>query len=73
MFTLSVHCRTNFPARKQQSDLDVALDPGVGDALLSGALLEAVLPPLLDRVRPDLVFYNAGVDPHETTGSAGWP
>ena len=32
VFTLSVHCRANFPARKQQSDLDVALDAGVGDA-----------------------------------------
>ena len=29
---LSVHCRVDFPARKQQSDLDVALDAGVGDA-----------------------------------------
>ena len=63
--TLSVHCRTNFPARKQQSDLDIALDPGTGDELYL-AMLEAVLPPLLERVRPDLVFYNAGVDPHES-------
>ena len=63
VFTLSVHCRANFPARKQQSDLDVALDPGVGDADYL-ALLDGLLPPVLDRVRPDLVFYNAGVDPH---------
>ena len=61
--TLSVHCRVNFPARKQQSDLDVALDAGVGDADYL-AVLDHLLPPLLDRVRPDLVFYNAGVDPH---------
>jgi len=27
-------------------------------------VLEANLPAVLDRVRPDLVFYNAGVDPH---------
>jgi acetoin utilization deacetylase AcuC-like enzyme len=61
--TLSVHCRANYPARKQQSDLDVALDPGVddGDYL---ELLAELLPALLDRTRPDLVFYNAGVDPH---------
>ena len=62
-FTLSVHCRTNFPARKQQSDLDVALDAEVGDADYLG-LLDGLLPALLDRVRPDLVLYNAGVDPH---------
>ena len=63
-FTLSVHCRTNYPARKQQSDLDVALDAGVGDADYLAAI-DGLLPALLDRVRPDLVFYNAGVDPHQ--------
>ena len=63
VFTLSVHCRANYPARKQQSDLDVALDAGVGDADYL-VLLENLLPALLDRLRPDLVFYNAGVDPH---------
>lgn len=63
VMTLSVHCRANFPVRKQQSDLDVALDPGVGDADYL-ATLEAVLPAMIDRARPDLVFYNAGVDPH---------
>ncbi|HET6466986.1 MAG TPA: histone deacetylase [Geminicoccaceae bacterium] len=61
--TFSMHCRTNFPARKQQSDLDVALEPGTGDRAYLDALA-TVLPPLLDRTRPDLVFYNAGVDPH---------
>lgn len=61
--TFSVHCRANFPARKQQSDLDVALDPELGDRAYLD-VLDGVLPGLLDRVRPDLVFYNAGVDPH---------
>ena len=63
VLTLSVHCRANYPARKQQSDLDLALDAGIGDRDYLEAL-DALLPPLLDRVRPDLVFYNAGVDPH---------
>lgn len=63
LFTFSVHCRANYPARKQQSDLDVALDPGVGDGDYL-ELLATLLPPLLERARPDLVFYNAGVDPH---------
>ena len=61
--TLSVHCRANFPVRKQQSDLDVALDPQLGDGDYL-AVLDALLPTVLDRWRPDLVFYNAGVDPH---------
>lgn len=64
VYTLSVHCRANFPARKQQSSLDVALDVGIGDRdYLS--VLRALLPDLLGRLKPDLAFYNAGVDPHE--------
>ena len=66
-FTLSVHCRTNFPARKQRSDLDVALDPGTGDEVYL-AMLRTLLPGVIHRYRPDLVFYNAGVDPHERDG-----
>lgn len=61
--TLSVHCRANFPVRKQRSDLDITLDPGVGDASYM-QMLQALLEPLIRRIRPDLVFYNAGVDPH---------
>ena len=63
VFTFSMHCRLNFPLRKQASDLDLALEAGLeDDAYL--ALLAEHLPGLLEDVRPDLVFYNAGVDPH---------
>jgi acetoin utilization deacetylase AcuC-like enzyme len=63
VFTFSMHCRTNFPLHKQTSDLDLALEAGVEDAAYL-ALLAERLPALLQEVRPDLVFYNAGVDPH---------
>ena len=63
--TLSVHGRTNFPHQKTQSDIDIALDDGVGDEGYL-AILEAVLPARLRHCRPDLVFYNAGVDPHSS-------
>lgn len=63
IFTFSMHCRTNFPARKQQSDLDIPLEPDTGDDAYLITLNEA-LPGALARHRPDLVFYNAGVDPH---------
>ena len=63
VFTFSMHCRTNFPLRKQTSDLDLALDAGLEDEPYL-ALLADHLPGLLEDVRPDLVFYNAGVDPH---------
>lgn len=61
--TLSVHCRANFPVRKEQSDLDVALDPSTSDEAYLEAV-QTILPAFLDRTAPDLVFYNAGVDPH---------
>ena len=61
--TVSVHCRTNYPARKQQSGIDVALDPGADDGAYL-ALLEVLLPAVLARGPFDLAFYNAGVDPH---------
>jgi len=61
--TFSMHCRTNFPLRKQTSDMDLALDADLeDDAYL--ALLAEHLPGLLEEVRPDLAFFNAGVDPH---------
>jgi acetoin utilization deacetylase AcuC-like enzyme len=63
VFTFSMHCRTNFPLRKQRSDLDLALDAGLEDEAYL-RLLAAHLPGLLEDARPDLVFYNAGVDPH---------
>jgi acetoin utilization deacetylase AcuC-like enzyme len=63
VFTLSMHCRTNFPLHKQRSDLDLALEAGLEDEPYL-ALIAEHLPGLFDEVRPDLVFYNAGVDPH---------
>jgi len=63
VFTFSMHAEKNFPARKAASDLDIDLPDGTGDALYLERL-EAILPELLARVAPDLVFFNAGVDPH---------
>lgn len=63
VFTFSMHCGVNFPARKQQSDVDVELPEGMEDEPYLQTLAE-YLPDLLAQVRPDLVLYNAGVDPH---------
>jgi acetoin utilization deacetylase AcuC-like enzyme len=64
LFTFSVHAEKNYPVRKIPGDLDVGLPDGVDD---DGYLpvLRAHLPRLLDAIRPDLLFYNAGVDPHQ--------
>ncbi|WP_085341112.1 histone deacetylase family protein [Aquidulcibacter paucihalophilus] len=64
VFTFSLHCDDNWPLEKPPSDVDVALPKGMGDAGYLAALNEH-LPALLDEVRPDVVFYIAGVDPHQ--------
>lgn len=61
--TFSMHGERNFPRIKRDSDVDVALPDDTTD----GAYLEALqshLPRLLRETEPDLVLYDAGVDPH---------
>ncbi|MEL6583125.1 MAG: histone deacetylase [Pseudomonadota bacterium] len=64
VFTLSVHAEKNFPARKQTSDLDIPLPDGLRDAAYLEVLREMVAPVIAAQM-PDLIFYNAGVDPYE--------
>ena len=61
--TFSMHAEKNFPVRKALSDLDVALPDGMEDEAYLAELARH-LPSLLDRVRPDIVLYQSGVDPH---------
>jgi acetoin utilization deacetylase AcuC-like enzyme len=63
VFTFSMHCEKNFPVRKQPGDLDIGLPEGMGDDAYLGVLAYQ-LDHLLDGRSFDLVFYNAGVDPH---------
>ena len=61
IFTCSVHAESNFPFRKQQSDLDVHLSDAIGDSDYLDALSKT-----LQTIRPqnyDLILYQAGVDP----------
>jgi acetoin utilization deacetylase AcuC-like enzyme len=63
VFTLSAHAEKNYPVRKIPSTLDLGLPDQTGD----DAYLDAVRPAIeraLAAFRPDIVFYNAGVDPH---------
>jgi acetoin utilization deacetylase AcuC-like enzyme len=62
--TYSIHAEKNFPVRKARSTLDVGLPDGAGDETYLEALAET-LPPLVDAFGPDLVLYQAGVDPWE--------
>lgn len=63
VFTFSMHCAINFPLRKGCSDLDIPLAEGMEDREYLQTL-DQYLPDLLSQVKPDLVFYNAGVDTH---------
>lgn len=63
VFTFSMHCAENFPARKQVSDLDVPLATGLEDEDYLRTLA-AYVPDILSQVQPDLVLYDAGADTH---------
>jgi acetoin utilization deacetylase AcuC-like enzyme len=62
VFTFSMHGEHNFPFRKQPSSLDVGLEDGTSDEAYLDALYRH-LPRVLDAARPDLIYYQAGVDP----------
>ena len=61
VFTFSMHGENNYPAHKEPSSWDIGLpDKTTDEPYLN--LLSRALPRLLERFRPDLVFYQAGVD-----------
>ncbi|MGJ8572318.1 MAG: histone deacetylase family protein [Hoeflea sp.] len=62
--TVSMHSEKNYPVRKQTSSIDVALPDGMRDEAYLETL-DWLLPRSIDGFAPDLVFFNAGVDPHE--------
>ncbi|MFL0355590.1 histone deacetylase [Erythrobacter sp. GH1-10] len=63
IFTLSLHAEKNFPVRKARSSRDVGLPDGVDDDGYMEAL-DTHLPDIMHQFAPDLVLYQAGVDPH---------
>lgn len=63
IFTFSIHCENNFPARKARSSFDLGLPDNTGDESYLAALA-AHLPAAIDGFGPDLILYQAGVDPH---------
>lgn len=63
IMTVSMHAERNYPHPKVSSDIDVALPDAMEDAAYL-ARLTALLADLPSRIQPDIVFYNAGVDPH---------
>jgi acetoin utilization deacetylase AcuC-like enzyme len=64
VFTFSVHGQSNFPFRKQQSDLDIGLPDAARDEEFLAAVRRG-LDAAFSNGRPDLVYYLAGADPFE--------
>lgn len=61
VFTFSMHGASNYPFKKESSDLDIPLEKGIDDeSYLS--ILKETLPILIDEVRPAFIFYLCGVD-----------
>lgn len=61
VFTFSMHGAKNYPLKKPKSDLDIGWpDKTTGSKYLPE--LDNLLPKLIDRVKPDLIFYQSGVD-----------
>ena len=61
IFTFSMHGANNYPAREEQSNLDIALLDNTRDEAYLKALSE-ILPKLIDEVQPDHLFFQSGVD-----------
>lgn len=61
VFTFSMHGAKNFPFIKEKSDRDVELQDGISDEEYL-TLLTKHIEELFEFVKPDFVFYQAGVD-----------
>lgn len=61
VFTFSMHGEHNYPLHKEKSDLDVPLKDGTDDKTYL-QLLELHLSSLLEKVEPDFIFFQSGVD-----------
>ena len=61
MFTFSTHGKTNYPFKKETSDLDIAFDDGTTDDTFLKTI-GTIIPKLIEKQKPDFIFYLAGVD-----------
>ncbi|MBC7522899.1 MAG: histone deacetylase [Flavobacterium sp.] len=65
VFTFSMHGKSNYPFKKEWSDLDIPLPDFTIDSTYLSILFD-VLPNLINAEKPDFIFYLAGVDILET-------
>ena len=62
VFTFSMHSKSNYPAKKSISDLDVELEDNIEDLEYTNSLKSCL--GQLNKEKFDFVFYIAGVDVH---------
>lgn len=61
VFTFSMHGKSNYPFKKEISDLDIALHDHTDDDKFLD-ILQNTLPYLIETQKPDFIFYLSGVD-----------
>ena len=65
VFTFSMHGKQNYPLHKETSDLDIHLETQTKDETYL-ALLNSSLESIANKFKPDIIFYQSGVDVLET-------
>ena len=61
VFTFSMHGEHNYPLQKEKSDLDIPLKDGTDDCTYL-KLLDTNLKRLFEKMQPDFIFFQSGVD-----------
>lgn len=61
VFTFSTHGKSNYPFKKELSDLDIAFDDNTTDDVFLSTI-QKIIPKLIEEQKPDFIFYLAGVD-----------
>ena len=61
VFTFSMHGKSNYPFKKETSDLDIALENDTDDETYLNMLYDT-LPKLIEKEQPDFIYYLCGVD-----------
>lgn len=61
VFTFSTHGKSNYPFRKEISDLDIGFDDNTSDDEFLKTI-STFIPKVIEQQKPDFIFYLAGVD-----------
>ena len=59
-YTFSVHCKQNFPFKKEASNTDIEIETGADDSNYLSILRNGLTK--LESVESDIIFFQAGVD-----------